>query len=948
MLKKVVDLISFEGKGLNTNPNIFTVTKDQSPNMMNIRVEHDGSKMKRLGTVTMNTVVIADSAAAGFSPTGSITNNLIAFWKMDEASGNRMDSFGGHTLLDNNSVLQASGIKNQAGLYVASNSEYLLHANTSTLATGDVEFGMSAWFYLNSTSTSLERSLISKRDDSKDIDICLLLHCDGSDASTTFTDNSLSSKSVTANGNAQVDTAQSKFGTGSCLLDGSGDYLSILDSPDWDFGTGDFTIDFWFRPSAFDNGSSYTFFDRNTQGDFSLRRRTTNTVAFYAEGVELDFDYTWTPDTNQWYHVAVTRNGTNLRLFINGVNVGNTLTSSNDIQGTADLEIGRANSNTEYLNGWIDEFRIIKGRAVWTDNFTPPILAYSNPSNPSQYEYYLYINTDNILTFRVSNSGTGGDVTVRATSFGAVTTSTWYNAVAYHTASNNHVAVGINLSMNSSAYTTGVRSGSAPFVIGSISNGASAFFDGRIDEVGFWKKHLNTQDRILIYNSGNSNTWQTAFTQDPWASFDFGAGANRWLTVAAGTGIYASSNLGVTWVTIATDRTANYQYFERSKNILVSGSDSYDTPLLWAGSAGTFATILNPSAPLVKYWINHQGFLIGLNKSGAKRGFYWEDENTQVTGDWGDSFDIPSSADDEITAGFILRRRLYVSTRYFLYGLDYVGGNPDWSYRKIKDFGFVPRTVKVLSVEGIGEVALGMDQGNKLRIFDGADDKIISSIIEFDNRVCEFALDKVSNAGSGKVVSFAEVERNEQYYRICLAIGKNSSQTTHFLNFNPRNSSFWPDDNRPFNTMCSAESNQTSYMMAFDRSGRCHMLDSGNKDAGVTPIQDVYDSAYIFDKSPSQAQKNHNLDLYFLNTTAGRIYVKESVNFDKTFKDRDSFVISGTGNKVVIHKPVDVPSESNSYQYRITTSGGTQDPWILIRHDFFTEGLGIGKTEDNP
>src|SRR3990167_10435055 len=135
MLKKVIDLTSHDAKGLNTNPNIFTLTRDQSPNMMNVKVDHDGSWVKRLGTTTMNATVIADSAAAGFSPTGAITTNLIAFWPMNEPSGSRFDAFGGHTLLDNNTVEQAGGINKQAGLYVAANSEYLLHANTSTLAT---------------------------------------------------------------------------------------------------------------------------------------------------------------------------------------------------------------------------------------------------------------------------------------------------------------------------------------------------------------------------------------------------------------------------------------------------------------------------------------------------------------------------------------------------------------------------------------------------------------------------------------------------------------------------------------------------------------------------------------------------------------------------------------------------------------------------------------------
>src|SRR3990167_9270432 len=212
MLKKVVDLISYEGKGLNTNPNVFTVTKDHSPNMMNVRVEHDGSKMKRLGTVTMNSVIISDSASSGFSPTGSITDNLIAFWTMNEPSGDRYDSYGGHRLLDNNSVLQAGGINKQAALFVLANSEYFLHVNTSTLATGDVEFGMSAWFYLNSTSTTVERTIISKRDYNPiDAQTVLLLHfnTDG------LIDSSPSPHSISKVGSVATDTTVKKFGSAS-------------------------------------------------------------------------------------------------------------------------------------------------------------------------------------------------------------------------------------------------------------------------------------------------------------------------------------------------------------------------------------------------------------------------------------------------------------------------------------------------------------------------------------------------------------------------------------------------------------------------------------------------------------------------------------------------------------------------------------------------------------
>ena len=66
--------------------------------------------------------------------------------------------------------------------------------------------------------------------------------------------------------------------------------------------------------------------------------------------------------------------------------------------------------------------------------------------------------------------------------------------------------------------------------------------------------------------------------------------------MAAGSGLYTSSNLGLTFVNIATDRTAGYQYLDRSKNVLIATSDAYDNNLYWAGSAGTFAASLNSNS----------------------------------------------------------------------------------------------------------------------------------------------------------------------------------------------------------------------------------------------------------------------------------------------------------------------------------------------------------------
>src|SRR3990167_7415815 len=93
----------------------------------------------------------------------------------------------------------------------------------------------------------------------------LLLHMDGTNGSTTFTDEI--GKTVTANGNAQISTAQYAPLTGntaSGYFDGSsGTYANTGTSSDWNFGTDDWTIDFWVRyPSLQHNVAS--FFIGNT------------------------------------------------------------------------------------------------------------------------------------------------------------------------------------------------------------------------------------------------------------------------------------------------------------------------------------------------------------------------------------------------------------------------------------------------------------------------------------------------------------------------------------------------------------------------------------------------------------------------------------------------------------------------------------------------------------
>lgn len=218
-----------------------------------------------------------------------------------------------------------------------------------------------------------------------------LLHFDGADASTTFTDET--GKTWTAYGNAQIDTAVKKFGTGSGLFDGTGDYIQTPTHADHEVGAGNFTIDHYIRfnsVSAVQSPWSRRTVVAGGQRDYFgiFWTNADNTLHFDAlvDGVgKCRYYCSWLPSTSTLYHLEFVRSGTNFYIFIDGVS--QSLTESVAV-GTNDLTfvnsddnrltIGRyGNYDGFYFNGWIDEFRYLKGEAKHTANFTPPTSAYT-------------------------------------------------------------------------------------------------------------------------------------------------------------------------------------------------------------------------------------------------------------------------------------------------------------------------------------------------------------------------------------------------------------------------------------------------------------------------------------------------------------------------------------------------------------------------------------------
>ena len=212
--------------------------------------------------------------------------------------------------------------------------------------------------------------------------VSLLLHGDGVNGSTTITDNSPTPKTVTAVGNAQISTAQSKFGGSSIAFDGNGDGLFVAaGNQEFNLSSGNWTVEVWVYFNTFSINTDPHVFQISTDAAnryVVYRDASTGKLSFVTvnNNIFTFSNSTTSPTPNTWYHVAISRLGTTSTLFINGVAEA---TNSQPINSGTLLEIGFISINTPNqfrLNGYIDDLRITKGVARYTANFTPPAAPF--------------------------------------------------------------------------------------------------------------------------------------------------------------------------------------------------------------------------------------------------------------------------------------------------------------------------------------------------------------------------------------------------------------------------------------------------------------------------------------------------------------------------------------------------------------------------------------------
>ena len=200
--------------------------------------------------------------------------------------------------------------------------------------------------------------------------------------STPFTDSGTTGHIIT-NVGSKVTSVSGHFDNCGRFDNTQSAYFTVAHHSDFNFGSQDWVIDFWFRGTTpgYNWPAIYTK-DISSSGGISIAQQTDGIIHVWmsstvstswnvAGGVSLG-----SYETGVFHHYALVRSGNDYYTFKDGVQVTTWNNSSSLSWGTGTIGIGKQRT-TEYINGWMDEFRVSVGTdRGWSGGFTPPTNPY--------------------------------------------------------------------------------------------------------------------------------------------------------------------------------------------------------------------------------------------------------------------------------------------------------------------------------------------------------------------------------------------------------------------------------------------------------------------------------------------------------------------------------------------------------------------------------------------
>jgi hypothetical protein len=400
---------------------------------------------------------------------------------------------------------------------------------------------------------------------------------EGENNSTTFEDLSLAARTVARFGDAKISTTESMWGS-AAYFDGNGDYLSVSDPTAFKIGNQDFTVEAWVFPTT-NSGTSrpvVTTADTTDQSGFWLGTSPTNwywlvgTTTWQASG---------SPQgalANAWAHIALSRSGGRIRLYVNGT-VRQTVVNSTNISNVNNvLRIGGRTVGAQYFQGYIGGLRVTKGidRYPLGATFTPPtapfpvsVVGATAPDAPTLVTALPGTRQATISWAAPNNNGSGiRDYLVQYSSNGGTTWTSFSDGTnkattatvtglsddttyAFRVAAVNYIGTG-PYSTASSPVSTNALPGPPSAVSGTPGNGEVALsWTGPPSNGG-----ANITDYAVQYSSNSGSTWTTfgdATSATPSATVTGLANGTAYVfRVAAitevGTGAYSTASASVT------------------------------------------------------------------------------------------------------------------------------------------------------------------------------------------------------------------------------------------------------------------------------------------------------------------------------------------------------------------------------------------------------------------
>jgi len=198
------------------------------------------------------------------------------------------------------------------------------------------------------------------------------------------------------------------------MANGSGNFagnafLSLPTSSAFTFGIGNFTIEGWFRASSYK--ASQVLFSTTTlynvlNNVYLLTAGASNNQFSIASNGNILLTSISTFTLNTWYHVAIVKNVSSLRLYVNG-NIQATGSNSQSFTSNTPI-IGSINGISNAIEGYLSNLRVVKGTAIYTSGFTPPVeplSAISGTSLLTLQQSTLPFTDASANNFTITNTG---------------------------------------------------------------------------------------------------------------------------------------------------------------------------------------------------------------------------------------------------------------------------------------------------------------------------------------------------------------------------------------------------------------------------------------------------------------------------------------------------------------------------------------------------------------